>query len=98
MQQEYYLNCNIKCCNALSEYEKGIINAKDKGLELEFNQNWLLSNKEIYKAIINKPIGLPPIILSFANNYLHIKEFYTLFSTLNIGIINDDDLDKIVSK
>ena len=55
---EFYLNRNIKCCNALSEYEKEIKHFTDKDSILLFNKIWLLRNKEIYKSIINKPKGL----------------------------------------
>lgn len=93
---EFYLNRNIKCCNALSEYEKGIKHFTDKDSILLFNKIWLLRNKEIYKSIIVKPKGLPAIKLSYSDEHLHITEFYKLFKTLNIDIISDDDLDMII--
>ena len=95
---EFYLNRNIKCCNALREYEKGIKHFTDKDSILLFNKIWLLRNKEIYKSIIVKPKGLPAIKLSYSDEYLHITEFYELFNALNIDTISDDDLDKISRK
>jgi len=95
---EFYLNRNIKCCNALMDYEKGIINLTDNDSRLQFNREWLFNNKEIYKSIINKPKGLPAIKLSFVDNYLHISKFHELFNSLNTDIISDDDLDKISRK
>ena len=95
MTQEFYLNYNIKCCNALSEYEKGLMNCTDNNIKTIFNKNWIIKNKFIFKKIINKPVGLPAILLSNSKNYLYIYEFYKLFNLLNLNIITDDDLDRI---
>ena len=95
MMKEFYLNYNIKCCNALSEYEKGLLNNIDENSKSIYDKNWLINNKHIFKKIINKPIGLPPILLSTAGDYLYICEFYELFNSLNKDIVTDDDLDRM---
>ncbi len=95
MMKEFYLNYNIKCCNALSEYGKGLINNIYDDRKSRYDKNWLICNKHIFKKIINKPIGLPPILLSNAGDYLYICEFYKLFNSLNTDIVTDDDLDRM---
>ena len=92
---DFYLIRNIKCCNAIGDYEKGIAKLNDESVISQFNKDWVILNKFLYKSILNKPKGLPPILLSFAKEHLHIMEFYELYNSLNIDIINDDDLDLI---
>lgn len=93
--KEFYLNLDLKYCYLLAEYEKELASNLDNDSKLTFNKNWILKNKYNYKKIINKPVGLPAILLSSANEYLYIVQFFKLFKSLNVGILSDEDLDEI---
>ncbi len=94
---EFHLNQEIKCLNAIQEFEKGIEFCLYDDEKLLFTMNWVINYKYLYKSIIIKPLGRPAILFCRASDYENIAKFYKTFRLKNIDIISDEELDSIAN-